>query len=81
MDCHKLGKTDVKVSTRAVGCWAIAGDPLWGALIKTAGGIERFIRAAVERSVQVIPRLWVEGSSGGQSCRSTGSASGRWPFE
>ena len=27
------------------------------ALIKTAGGIERFIRAAVERSVQVMPRL------------------------
>jgi hypothetical protein len=35
------------------------------ALIKTAGGIERFIRAAVERSVKVIPQLWVEGSSGG----------------
>jgi hypothetical protein len=27
------------------------------ALIKTAGGIERFIRAAVERSMQVMPRL------------------------
>lgn len=32
------------------------------ALIKTAGGIERFIRAAVERSVQVMPKLRGEGS-------------------
>jgi hypothetical protein len=37
------------------------------ALVKEAGGIERFIRAAVSRAVQVVPRLWVEGSSG---CRS-----------
>jgi len=51
------------------------------ALIKAAGGIERFICAAVERSVQVIPQLWVEGSVGGQTCRSTGSVSGRLPFE
>jgi hypothetical protein len=49
-------------------------------LIKTAGGIERFIQAAVERSVQVIPQLWVEGSVGGQTCRLTGSASGRLPL-
>ena len=64
MNCHRLGKTDTKMSALAMGCWAISGDPPWGALIKTAGGIERFIRAAVERSVQVIPQLRVEVSSG-----------------
>ena len=57
MDWHKLGKTDIKVSALAMGCWAIAGDPLRGALTKTAGGIERFIRAVVERSVQEMPQL------------------------
>jgi hypothetical protein len=31
------------------------------ALIKRAGGIERFARAAVDRAVQVVPLLWIEG--------------------
>jgi myo-inositol catabolism protein IolS len=26
----KLGKTDITVSTLAMGCWALAGDPTWG---------------------------------------------------
>ncbi len=30
MKYHKLGKTDIRVSALAMGCWAIAGDPLWG---------------------------------------------------
>jgi hypothetical protein len=34
------------------------------ALIGKVGGIERFVRPAVERSVQVIPQLWREGSWG-----------------
>jgi myo-inositol catabolism protein IolS len=30
MRYHKLGKSDISVSVLAMGCWAIAGDPLWG---------------------------------------------------
>ena len=30
MKVHKLGKSDITVSALAMGCWAIAGDPVWG---------------------------------------------------
>jgi len=30
MEYRKLGKSDLQVSTMTMGCWAIAGDRLWG---------------------------------------------------
>lgn len=30
MECRKLGKSELEVSVITMGCWAIAGDRLWG---------------------------------------------------
>lgn len=60
---RQLGKTDIRVSTVAMGCWALAGDPLWGPQ-EEAESIAT-VHAALEAGVNFFDTA--EGYTGGET--------------
>lgn len=63
MEYRKLGKTDITVSTIALGCWAFAGDMTWGPQDE-AESIAT-VRAALDRGINFFDTA--EGYGGGDS--------------
>jgi aryl-alcohol dehydrogenase-like predicted oxidoreductase len=63
MRYHKLGKTDITVSALAMGCWAIAGDPVWGPQDEAES--HATVHAALDLGINFFDTA--EGYTGGES--------------
>ena len=67
---RRLGRTEFRVSPVAVGCWALAGDSLWGAQDEAAAVAA--LRTAVDCGVNFFDTA--EGYGGGYSEEVVGKA-------
>jgi myo-inositol catabolism protein IolS len=70
MEYRKLGKTDIKVSAVAMGCWALAGEPTWGPQAESDSMAA--VRAALDVGVTLFDTA--EGYGDGESERVLGRA-------